>query len=87
MVTVCVLALIIGIVAGLRTFMAPVAVSWAANVGWLQLSGTWLGFLGSAWTACIPAIPLTKLSSTPASISIGQPRFPTPPCRRPRRCG
>jgi uncharacterized membrane protein len=53
MVTICVLALIIGFVAGLRTFMALVAVSWAAHVGWLQLSGTWLGFLGSAWTAWI----------------------------------
>ena len=30
-------ALLIGIIAGLRTFTAPMVVSWAARVGWLQL--------------------------------------------------
>jgi uncharacterized membrane protein len=51
--TIYMLALIIGAVAGLRTFMAPAAISWAAYFGWLQLSGTWLGFFGYAWTAWI----------------------------------
>ena len=44
------LALLIGIVAGLRAFTAPAAASWA---GWLPLGGTWLAFLGSIWTAVI----------------------------------
>lgn len=44
------LALLIGIVAGLRTFTAPAAVSWAARAGWLPLDGSWLAFLGFAWT-------------------------------------
>jgi uncharacterized membrane protein len=39
-------ALLIGVVAGLRTFTAPAAVSWAAYLGWLPLGGTPLAFLG-----------------------------------------
>ena len=31
------LALLIGVVAGLRTMTAPAAVSWAAYLGWLPL--------------------------------------------------
>ena len=40
------LALLIGVVAGLRTMTAPAAVSWAAYVGWLPLQNTPLAFLG-----------------------------------------
>ena len=47
------LALLIGVVAGLRTFMAPLAVSWAAYFGWLRLDDTWVAFLGYAWTPWI----------------------------------
>ncbi|MGJ4854691.1 DUF4126 family protein [Labrys sp. La1] len=39
-------AFLIGVVAGLRTFTAPAAVSWAAYLGWLPLDGTSLAFLG-----------------------------------------
>lgn len=48
--TVYVLALAIGIVAGLRAMIVPAAVSWAARLGLLDLNGTWLAFLGHAWT-------------------------------------
>jgi uncharacterized membrane protein len=44
------LALGLGFVAGLRTFTAPAAVSWAACYGWLNLQGTSLQFMGS-WAA------------------------------------
>jgi uncharacterized membrane protein len=47
------LALLIGIVAGLRAMTAPAAVSWAARLGRLSLSGTSLAFLGYAWTPWI----------------------------------
>jgi len=47
--TVYLLALLIGAVAGLRTMTAPAMVSWAAHLGWLDLSGTWLAFLGNVW--------------------------------------
>jgi uncharacterized membrane protein len=48
-----VLPLLIGIVTGLRTMTAPAAVSWAARVGWLDLSSTGFAFLGYAWTPWI----------------------------------
>ena len=44
-----VLALLIGVVAGMRAMTAPALVSWAAGLGWLDLGGTSLSFLGSAW--------------------------------------
>jgi uncharacterized membrane protein len=47
------LALLIGVVAGLRTFTAPAAISWAAHLGWLPLSDTPLAFMGYAWTPWI----------------------------------
>jgi uncharacterized membrane protein len=49
----CLLALLIGIVAGLRAMTAPAAIAWAARLGHLRLSGTWLAFLGHAWTPWI----------------------------------
>ena len=56
------LALLIGVVAGLRTMTAPTAVSWAAHLGWLDLRGTWLAFLGYAWTPWImTALALVEL--------------------------
>jgi len=48
-----VLALLIGIIAGLRAFTAIAAVSWAAKFGTLQLAGTHLAFLGSTVTTWI----------------------------------
>ena len=45
--------LLIGIIAGLRAFAAPTAVSWAARLGYLPLAGTHLSWLGSIVTAGI----------------------------------
>ena len=47
------LALLIGVVAGLRTFTAPTAISWAAWSGRLALEGSWLAVLGYTWTPWI----------------------------------
>lgn len=47
------LALLIGVVAGLRTFTAPAAVSWGAVAGILPLQTTPLAFLGLSVTAVI----------------------------------
>jgi uncharacterized membrane protein len=44
---ICVLILAIGFVTGLRSLTTPAAVVWAAHLGWLNLSGTPLSFLGS----------------------------------------
>jgi uncharacterized membrane protein len=49
-------ALLMGVVAGLRTMTAPTAVSWAAYLGWLDVRGTWLAFLGYAWTPWIMSV-------------------------------
>ncbi|WP_112809693.1 DUF4126 domain-containing protein [Ensifer sp.] len=47
------LALLIGVVAGLRAMTAPAAVSIAAAAGWLQLNGTWATFLAFRFTPYI----------------------------------
>jgi uncharacterized membrane protein len=44
------LALLIGVVAGLRAMTAPAAVAWGTYLGWLPLAGTWAGFMGH-WIA------------------------------------
>jgi len=56
------LALLIGVIAGLRAMTAPAAVSWAAHLGWLNLSDSWLAFLGYTWTPWIfTAIAVVEL--------------------------
>jgi uncharacterized membrane protein len=47
------LALLIGVVAGLRAITAPAAVAWAAYLGWLPLSGTPLAFLANLAAPCV----------------------------------
>jgi uncharacterized membrane protein len=71
--TVYLLALLLGVVAGLRAMTAPAAVSWAAYLGWLDLSGTWLAFLGSIWATVI----LTLL----ALVELVTDQLPTTPSR------
>ena len=61
-VTILLLALLIGIIAGLRAMTAPAAVSWAARLGWLNLAPTGLAFLGYAFTPWIfTALALVEL--------------------------
>ena len=47
------LALGIGVVTGLRSMTAPAVVAWAAHLGWINLSGSPLAFMGSAWAVGI----------------------------------
>ena len=47
------LAFGIGVVAGLRSFTAPAVTAWAAHLHWLNLSGSHLAFMGSAWAVGI----------------------------------
>ncbi|MCA1489922.1 DUF4126 domain-containing protein [Sinorhizobium alkalisoli] len=57
-----VLALLIGIIAGLRAMTAPAAVAWAAQLGWFDVSGTPLAFMGYRWTPWIfTALALVEL--------------------------
>ena len=60
--SVYLLALLIGVVAGLRAMTAPAAVAWAAYLGWLNLGGSWLAFLGNVWVRWIlTALALVEL--------------------------
>lgn len=60
--SVYLLALLIGVVAGLRAMTAPAAVAWSAYLGWLGLGGSWLAFLGNAWVRWIlTALALVEL--------------------------
>ena len=51
--TLYVLALLIGIIAGLRAMTAPAAISWAAHLGWLPLANTPMAFMGFTYTPFI----------------------------------
>lgn len=67
-----VFALLIGVIAGLRAFTAPAVVSWAASLGWLDLSDTWASFMGAVatpWIFTILAVGeliTDQLPSTPS---------------------
>ena len=70
--TPLILALLIGIVAGLRAMVPVAAVSWAAWAGCLALGGSWLAFMGYAWAPWIATLPALaelvtdQLPSTPS---------------------
>ncbi len=50
---VLLMALLIGVVAGLRSLTAPTVVAWAAWLGWINLHGTWASWVGNIITALI----------------------------------
>src|SRR6478672_1295828 len=53
---VFVLALGIGIVAGLRSLTAPAVVAWGAHLGWLNLHDSPLAFMGSTAAVAILSV-------------------------------
>ena len=69
---VFVLALLIGIIAGLRAMVAPLAVAVKARFGLLDLHGSWLAFFGYRWTPWVLAVAALgeifndKLPTTPS---------------------
>jgi uncharacterized membrane protein len=71
------LALLIGVVAGLRALTPLAAVSWAAALGGLPLHGTWLAFLGfwlTPWIVTVLAaaeLVADQLPSTPSRKTAG----------------
>jgi uncharacterized membrane protein len=70
--TIYLAALLIGVVAGLRTMTAPAAVSWAASLGAIHLNGSWLAFLGAKYApwiltvAAIGELIVDQLPQTPS---------------------
>jgi uncharacterized membrane protein len=76
MLTLLLLCLLLGCVAGLRSLTPPAAVCWGAHMGWLHLSGKKLAFLGHP-TALIIFTLLAlfelvndKLPKTPARTAL-----------------
>ena len=70
------LALLIGVIAGLRSMTAPAMISWAAWAGWLKLGGTGLAFLGSAvtpWILTVLALGELVADQLPATPSRTSP--------------
>jgi len=74
------LALGIGFVAGLRSLTAPAVVAWAARSGWINLHGSPLAFMGTAWAVGIftvlalvelvaDQLPNTPSSTAPVGLS------------------
>lgn len=70
--SIFILALLIGVVTGLRALAPAAVVSWAAHLGWLHLQGTWLAFLGAAVTPylltilALAELITDKLPNTPS---------------------
>lgn len=71
---VLLLALLIGVVAGLRAFTAPAVVAWAAMLQWINLDGTWASWMGHWATVAI----LTVL----ALVELISDKMPTLPSRK-----
>lgn len=73
---VFVLAILIGFVAGLRSMTAPALVSWGAHLGWINLHGSPLSFMGSPIAvaiftlAAIGEIVNDKLPKTPPRTAV-----------------
>lgn len=75
---VLLLALLIGVVAGLRALTAPAAVAWAAMLDWINLDGTWASWVGHPVTVTILTILAVgelitdQLSRTPSRTTLPQ---------------
>lgn len=71
-VVVLLLALLIGVVAGLRALTPPAVVAWAGALGWISLEGTWAGWMTHPITLTVLTILLVvelvtdQLPSTPS---------------------
>jgi uncharacterized membrane protein len=55
-VLIVLLALLIGVVAGLRSLTAPAVVAWAAFLGWIDLHGTWASWVANVITVVVLTI-------------------------------
>ncbi|WP_179472824.1 DUF4126 family protein [Mycolicibacterium vinylchloridicum] len=77
-VLVLLLALLIGVVAGLRALTPPAVVAWGAFLGWLNLSDTWVSWLGNWITVTVLTILLVvelvtdQLPKTPSRKTTAQ---------------
>jgi uncharacterized membrane protein len=69
---VLLMALLIGVVAGLRSLTAPAVVAWAAFLAWINLHGTWASWMANVITVIVFSVLAVgelvsdKLPKTPA---------------------
>src|ERR1700730_14637727 len=69
---VLLMALLIGVVAGLRSMTAPTVVAWAAFLGWINLHSTWASWVANVITVAVLTVLAVgelvtdKLPKTPA---------------------
>ena len=71
---VLLLALGIGVIAGLRSMTAPAVISWAAALHWINLNGTWASWVGNWITVGI----FTALALGPIELASCCPALSTP---------
>jgi uncharacterized membrane protein len=68
---VLLLALLIGVVAGLRSLTAPAVVAWAAFLGWINLTGTW-----ASWVANLITVVILTVLAVAELVSDKLPKTP-----------
>ncbi|MDA3658390.1 DUF4126 family protein [Mycobacterium xenopi] len=73
---VLLLAVLIGVVAGLRALTAPAVVAWAAVLDWINLAGTWVSWIAHPVTVIIFTVLAVgelvtdKLPMTPSRTAV-----------------
>jgi uncharacterized membrane protein len=72
--TVIILSLLIGVVAGLRAMTAPAAAAFGARYGAIAVAGTPMAFMGYTWTAWILGVL--------ALVELVTDQLPTTPSRK-----
>lgn len=70
-VLVLLLALLIGVVAGLRSVTAPAVVSWAAFLSWINLNHTW-----ASWMANIVTVVTLSILAVAELVNDKLPKTP-----------
>jgi uncharacterized membrane protein len=72
-----ILAFLLGIVAGMRAFVAPAAVAWAAYFGRLPVGGTHFAFMGHILTPILFTLAaIAEIAYEKSPRSAGNRRFP-----------
>lgn len=73
---VLLMALLIGVVAGLRSLTAPAVVAWAGFLGWINLQATWASWMASVFAVigftvlAVGEVIADKLPKTPARTAV-----------------
>lgn len=77
MIAAVIAAVALGVVAGLRTFLAPAALGWAARSGALDMDGTALHWLGGAWAPWVfTALAIAELAGDKSSRATSRKALP-----------